>query len=153
MNSKALLVILLAASLAGNAAFLMTAFARRSAPPAAALEQLSLTDGQKAKFEGIKRAFQEERAVSHRSMAELRARLADEYGTETPDRQRLLSTSLEMAALQTSMRPKVVDHLLALHGLLTPGQRATLAGMMRAGSGIGAACPGAMLYSPSEHGK
>lgn len=153
MNSKTILAILLVASLAGNAAFLVTAFLRRPVHPAAALDQLSLTDNQKAKFETTKIAFQAERSRSHGRMAELRGALADEFMKETPDRQKLVSTSGEMAAVQTNMRPKVIDHLLALHAVLTPAQRTTLAKFIRAGEGTGAACPGAALYSTPDQGR
>jgi Spy/CpxP family protein refolding chaperone len=153
MNSKLILAILLAASLAGNAAFLVTAFLPRPAQPATALDQLSLTADQKAKFEGTKKAFQEERSRNHKRMIELRATLADEFVKEAPDRQRMVSTSLEMATVQTNMRPKVIDHLIALHAVLTPEQRTALANVMRTGEGSTAACPGAMLYSPPDQGK
>ena len=51
-----------------------------------------------------------------------------------------------MAQVQNGMRPKLIDHLLALHALLTPEQRATFANLMRTAGGMGAVCPGAMLY-------
>jgi Spy/CpxP family protein refolding chaperone len=78
-------------------------------------------------------------------MSELRGVLADEFARQNPDRQRLVATAVEMAEVQTAMRPKLIEHLLALHSLLTPAQRATFNNLVRAGSGGGAMCPGAML--------
>jgi Spy/CpxP family protein refolding chaperone len=153
MNGKAILTLLLVASLAGNAAFLLTAFLRRPSHPATAIDQLALTDDQKAKFDASQRAFQEERARNHKKLVDLRATLADEFLNEAPDRQRLVNTSMEMAGVQTKMRPKVIEHLLALHAVLTPIQRTSLANIMRAGEGSGVACPGAMLYSTPDQGR
>lgn len=151
MNRKTILAILLTASLAGNAAFLVTAFFRRSTQHIGAIDQLSLTEDQKSKFETKKQLFQDERTVAHKKMAVLRGVLADEFLKDTPDRQRLVSAAVEMAQVQTNMRPKLIDHLLALHALVTPAQRATLASIMRTGGGNGATCPGAMLFStPNE---
>jgi Spy/CpxP family protein refolding chaperone len=147
VSHKTVLAVLLVASLAGNAAFLITAFSSRPVRPAGAIDQLTLTADQTAKFADAKRAFQDERARAHQKMDDLRGVLADELAKDTPDRQRLLTTAVAMAQVQTGMRPKLLDHLLALHALLTPAQRATLAETMRAGGGSGAGCPGAMLYS------
>jgi len=152
MNSKTILSVLLMASLAGNASFLITAFSKRAPQRSAALEQLKLTADQASQFEGSKRAFQDERRQTQQRMAELRNVLADEFATQTPDRQRLVATTVEMAQVQADMRPKLVDHLLALHALLTPDQRADFARLLRTADGGAAMCPGAMLYPSSEGG-
>jgi hypothetical protein len=153
VSTKTILAILLAASLAGNASFLLTVFLKRPTQRAGAIDQLSLTTDQASRFEGAKRTFQNERARAQKRMAELRGVLADEFLKEAPDRQRLLYAAVEMAQVQTGMRPKLVDHLLALHAVLTPAQRASLADAMRTGGGAGAGCPGAMLYSNPEQGR
>lgn len=153
MNAKTSLVILLTASLCGNAAFLLTSFLHHRAQPVAVLDQLSLTEEQSSKLESAKKAFQGERASAQKRMAELRGVLADEFQKDSPDRQVLLSTATEMTQVQAGMRPKVVDHLMALHALLNSGQRASLAAVMRTGAGPGAACPAAMLYPSSDRGK
>jgi len=153
VNAKTILAIVLAASLSGNAAFLVTAFVRRPHPSAGALDQLSLTADQTSKLEAAKKAFQTERAPAQQRMAELRRVLADEYQKDSPDRQVLLDTATEMTRVQSGMRPKVVDHLLALHAVFNPGQRQSLAQVMRNGAGPGAACPAAMLYPSSDQGK
>jgi len=151
MSSKTILAVLLVASLAGNASFLIATFTKGAPQRAGTIDQLALTADQAAKFESSKQAFQDERARAHLKMAELRNALADEFAKESPDRQRLVTTAGEMAQVQTAMRPKLIDHLLVLHALLTPLQRATFANLMRAGGGMGAACPGAMLYpTPDE---
>ena len=151
MSSKTILAVLLVASLAGNASFLIATFTKGVPQRAGTIDQLALTADQTAKFESSKQAFQEERARAHQHMAELRNALADEFAKEVPDRQRLAATAVEMAQLQTAMRPKLIDNLLVLHALLTSEQRATFANLMRAGGGMGAACPGAMLYpTPDE---
>jgi hypothetical protein len=146
MSTKTILSVFLAASLAGNASFLSTTLFKRFSQRAGALNQLALTADQNAKFAASKRAFLEQRAQAHQHMATLRGVLADEFGKEVPDRQRLIATTAEMAETQTNMRPKVIDHLLSLHTLLTPAQRTAFANLMRAGDGSAGACPGAMLY-------
>ena len=147
MRLKTILVILLAASLAGNAAFLITTFFRRPAQHSGAIEKLALTADQTAKFKGTKRAFRDEQTRAHQRMAELRGVLTGELGKAIPDRARLLNAALEMAQVQAEMRPKLIDHLLALHALLTPTQRAALSEIMRSSGGEnGAACPGAVFY-------
>jgi len=153
MSSKTIIAIFLAASLAGNASFLLTSLLKRSAQHAGAVDQLSLTADQASRFEGAKRTFQDERARAHGKMSDLRGVLADEFSKETPDRQRLLDAAAEMAQVQASMRPRVIDHLLALHALITPGQRAALAKIMRAGGGSGEACPGGMLYPAPDRNR
>lgn len=153
MKTHAVLAVLLVASLAGNASFLLATLFKHPTQPAEVFEQLALTAEQKTKLESSRQGFQKERARAHQRMAGLRNALADEFAKETPDRQRLLTTALEMAQVQTDMRPKLIDHLLALHASLTPAQRVTLAQLMRTSSGMGAACPGAMLYPMSGEGK
>ena len=86
-------------------------------------------------------------------MAELRRLLADEFAKEAPDRQRMVTTAVEMAQVQTGMRPKLIDHLLALHVLITPAQRTSFASLMRTGGGAGSVCPGAILYPTRDDGK
>jgi len=150
MSGKTILAVLLVASLAGNASFLVAAFSKRPAQHVKGIDQLALTADQTARFEGSKRAFQDERAKAHERLAELRGMLADEFAKEAPDRQRLATTAVEMAQVQAGMRPKLIDHLLALHALLTPAQRATFADLMRTGGGSGAVCPGAMFYPTAD---
>jgi len=150
VRTKTILAVLLVASLAGNASFLITTFSK-PVQQAGPFNQLALTADQKVKFAGSKRAFQDERTKAHQQMAELRSVLADEFAKETPDRQRLVTTAVEMAQVQTGMRPKLIDHLLVLHELLSPAQRTTFANLMRAGGGGGAMCPGAMFFpTPGE---
>jgi hypothetical protein len=148
MSTKTILAIFLTASLAGNASFLITTFLKRPPQQIGAIDQLSLTAEQASKFEGTRRIFQDQRVQAHKRMAELRGVLADEFLKETPDRQRLVNTAVEMAQVQTDMRPRLIDHLLVLHELLSSTQRTNLAEIMRASE---AACPGAALYS--EPGK
>ena len=145
MSSKTLLAILLTASLAGNAAFLITAFIKRPTGTLAAIDQLKLTQEQKNRFAEATRAFQAEKTRAHKRMAELRDVLAEELAKEAPDRQKMLGAAIDMAKVQTEMRPKLVDRLLALHSILTPAQRATLAAVMRT-EGAAGGCPGAALF-------
>lgn len=149
-SGKTILGILLAASLSGNVAFLLTASLHASTPHPTPLERLELTGGQKSRLEASQRAFQQERKRSHARMSELRRTIADELSKDAPNRRRLMDASMEMARVQTDLRPKVVDHLLAFHALLTPAQRAVLAEIMRTGPVRGAGCPGAGLYSDQE---
>jgi Spy/CpxP family protein refolding chaperone len=146
MSSKTLLTVLLVASLAGNASFLITKFSKRPSPHAGLVSQLVLTPDQTAKFAASKSTFQDQRAQTLQKMAALRSALADEFAKEAPDRQKLLATAAGMVEIQTAMRPKLIEHLLSLHPLLTLKQRATLANLMRTGGGSEAVCPGAMLY-------
>lgn len=151
MSSKTILAVLLVASLAGNASFLIATFTKGTPRRTGTIDQLALTADQTAKFEGAKKTFQDERAQAHLKMAELRNALADEFAKESPDRQSLVTTAGEMAQVQTGMRPRMIDHLLVLHALLTPAQRVTFANLMRSGGAAGTACPGAMLYpTPDE---
>jgi hypothetical protein len=143
VSSKTILAVFLVASLAGNATFLIATFTKPALRQTGTIDRLALTADQ---------TFQAERARAHSKMAELRIELADEFAQEQPDRQRLVMTAVEMAQVQTEMRPKLVEHLLALHALLTPEQRLTFANLMRSTGGVGAACPGAMLYpTPDEN--
>lgn len=150
MSSKTILAFLLAASLAGNASFVVTAILNRQPQPAGAIDQFAFTPNQMSRFQGVRQAFQEERARSRKRMAELRGVLADEFAKEAPDRLRLVNAAVEMASVRATMRPKLIDHLLALHVLLNPEQRLALAKTMRAGGGAADACPGATLYSAPE---
>jgi Spy/CpxP family protein refolding chaperone len=150
MRTTTILAVLLAASLAGNASFLIATVTRQGPRRPGNINRLGLTANQAARFESAKRTFQGERKRAHRRMAELRYALAEEFAKERPDRQRMVTTAIEMARVQTEMRPKLIDHLLALHTLLIPEQRATFADLMRAGGGMRAACPGAMLYPGPE---
>jgi Spy/CpxP family protein refolding chaperone len=145
MRTKTILTVLLIASLAGNASFLITRFCEFPPQRAGVLEQLALTADQTAKLASSSEAFQDERAQTHRKMAKLRTTLADEFAKESPDRHRLVTTAIEMAQVQNGMRPKLIEHLMVLHALLTPAQRATFAGAMRASSETSTACPGATL--------
>jgi Spy/CpxP family protein refolding chaperone len=145
MSAKTILSTLLAASLAGNASFLITTFSKRPSH-AGLVNQIALTAEQTAKFAASKRTFQDQRAQTLRQMAALRSVLADEFAKDTPDRQELLNTAAGMVEVQTAMRPKLIEHLLSLHPLLTPTQRVNFANLMRTGGGSLAACPGAMLY-------
>jgi len=150
MSSKTILAFLLAASLAGNASFVVTAVLNRQPQHTGAIDQLALTADQVSRFQGARQAFQEERTRSHKRMAELRGVLADEFAKEAPDRLRLVNAAVEMASVQATMRPKLIDHFLALHVLLNPEQRLALAETMRVGGGAADACPGATLYSAPE---
>lgn len=150
MSSRTILAVLLAASLAGNASFVVTTLVHRPPKLTGAVDRLALTADQVSRFQGARQAFQEERTRARARMAELRGVLADEFAKEAPDRQRLVNAAVEMAEVQATMRPKLMDHLLALHALLDPEQRVALAETMRVGGGAGDACPGATLYSTPE---
>lgn len=153
MRGKTILAILLAASLAGNASFLIATFTKRAPRRTGIIAEVALTADQTAGFESSKLAFQKERALAHRRMGELRGALANEFAKDSPDRQRLQTTALEMAQVQTAMRPKLIDHLMVLHALLTPEQRAAFARLMRESGGMGALCPGAILYPTPDEGR
>jgi len=152
MNTKILLGILLVASLAGNAAFLLTTALARHDAPMAMLCQLGLTPDQDARLAESRQAFQHERMQAQERIARLRSTFAGEFAKAAPDRQRLQAASDEMARVQGEMRPKMIAHLLTLHALLTPDQRAVFAKAMHAGMGTNAACPGAMLYPTPQEG-
>jgi hypothetical protein len=146
MSSKTLLAVLLVASLAGNAAFLITTFSKRPSPHAGLVSQLALTADQTVKFAASKSTFENQRGQTLQRLASLRSVLADEFAKDAPNRQKLLTTAAGMVEVQTAMRPKLIEHLLSLHPLLTPMQRVKFADLMRTGGGSLAVCPGAMLY-------
>jgi Spy/CpxP family protein refolding chaperone len=150
MSVKTILSVLLVASLAGNASFLIATFTRRPIHHAGAINQLALTAEQTARLADSKQVFLDQRAQAQRQLAELRSVLADEFTKDVPDRQHLSATTSQMAEIQNGMRPKVIEHLLRLHTLLTPAQRKGFAGVMRKGGGSASVCPGAMLYSAPE---
>jgi hypothetical protein len=84
-------------------------------------------------------------------MSELRGVLASEFAKDKPDNQRMVTAAVEMAQVQTGMRPKLIDHLMVLHALLTPAWRQLLSNLLRKAGGRAATCPGAMLYpTPGE---
>lgn len=148
---KAIIGILLAASLSGNVAFLVTAAVRRGSTPVSVLDGLTLTRDQEAQFEPARRSFQTERARARARMAELRGVLADELVRDAPDRAAMLRATDQMGEVHAAMRSNLVEHLLALHALLEPGQRELVAEAMRSGS-AGTSCPGAVLDSAGDHG-
>ena len=149
MSSKTTLAILLTASLAGNTAFLISTFIKSPRGTRAAMDQLTLTEEQKGRFAEAGRVFQAERTRAHKRMGELRDVLAEELAKEAPDRNKMLGAATDMAKVQTEMRPMLVDHLLVLHSILTPAQRATLAAVMR-NEGAAGGCPGASLFRDTE---
>jgi Spy/CpxP family protein refolding chaperone len=150
MSVKTILSVLLVASLAGNASFLIATFSKRPNHHAGAINQLALTAEQTAQLANSKQVFLDQRTQAQRQLAELRGALADEFTKDAPDRQRLAATTSQMAEIQNGMRPKVIEHLLRLHSLLTPTQRQGFASVMRKGGGAASVCPGAMLYSTPE---
>jgi hypothetical protein len=150
---KTILGILLVASLAGNAAFVITALAGSASSPVSVLDSLALTDDQEARFQDEQRSFEADRARARARMTELRGVMADELAKASPDREAMVRAALEMGDVQRAMRPRAVDHLLALHAVLTPVQRTALADAMRAAI-PGATCPGAFLESvPDREGR
>ena len=76
-----------------------------------------------------------------------RAGLAAEFLKETPDRDRLLKVAMEMAEVQTARRPKLIEHLILLHGMLSPSQRTVMAEELRTHTNnCCAACPGSKMF-------
>jgi Spy/CpxP family protein refolding chaperone len=154
MKTK-LLLLLLVASVAGNVAFVVTTALARRQHGTLPMDRLGLDANQRSKLMAEREHFVAERGRAHSRMIGLRSALADEIAKPTPDRARMLQLSEEMAAIQSEMRPKFIAHLLDMHGLLRPEQRAELGEILRAGGGPGmpAGCPGAALYpmsAPSE---
>jgi len=150
MKTK-LLLLLLAASLAGNAAFVVTTLVARSQRGRLPMDRLGLDAEQRARILVLRRDFVAERERAHARMAVLRDALADEVRKATPDRERMTRTTAEMTAIQGRMRPKLVAHLLDMHGVLRPDQRTLFSSVLRQGGTPG--CPGAGLYPgapPSE---
>lgn len=153
MNRKNLLVALLVASLAGNTAFFVTAAVRAHGRPLGSSGKLELTTEQKTRFRAANETFLAGRVEAHSKLAELRAGLAAEFLKETPDRDRLLKVAMEMAEVQTARRPKLIEHLILLHGMLSPSQRATMADELRSHtSTCCAACPGSSLFVSQQGG-
>jgi Spy/CpxP family protein refolding chaperone len=152
MSTRTILAILLAASLAGNVSFLLTSFLRQPFRNAGVIERLSLTTDQASRVEEVARTFRDDRVKAHRRMSDLRKVLADEFQKDQPDRPRMLSAAAEMARVQTGMRPRLVDYLLALHAVLTPEQRGSLAEAMRAAGESGETCPEAMPWLRASKG-
>ncbi len=154
MRTK-LLVLLLAASVAGNVAFIVAtvvAHRQHGMPP---MDRLGLDPDQRAKLMVERQHFAAERSRAHGRMLELRGVLAGELAKPTPDRERMTRLAEEMAAVQSEMRPKFIVHLLDMQALLRPDQRVVLSEILRTGEGPGLppGCPGAALHpmsTPSE---
>ncbi len=147
MNKKNLLIAVLVASLSGNAAFVITAVARSHEQPRGDADRLTLTTQQKKRFSEANEVFLAGRAAAHRELSELRGELAAELLEETPNRERLLKVALKMSELQTARRPKLIEHLLLLHAMLSPSQRAAMADEIRSNtSACCAACPGSRFF-------
>ena len=154
MKTK-LLVLLLAASVAGNVAFVAMTLVARPARGALPMDRLGLDADQRAKAMVEREHFVAERRRAHGRILELRGVLAGEVAKPTPDRARMSRLAEEMAGIQSEMRPKFLAHLLDMHALLRPEQRAALGEILRTGEGLGIppGCPGAALYpmsTPSE---
>lgn len=154
MKTK-LLILFLVASVAGNAAFVATTLVARHQRGMLPMDQLGLDPDQRAKLMVLREQFVAARSRAHGRMIDLRNALADEVAKPAPDRARLDQVAAEMAAIQAEMRPKFIAHLLDMHGLLRPEQRAALGQILRTGGGPGMppGCPGAALYpmsAPSE---
>ena len=152
MKTK-LLLLLLVASVAGNAAFVVTTVYARRQRIVLPMDRLGLGQDQRARLLMLRREFVSEREQAHARMAALRDSLADEVRKAAPDRGLMLRVTAEMTDIQARMRPKLVAHLLDMHGVLRPEQRALLADILRSGGHGAAGCPGAAFYPaapPSE---
>jgi Spy/CpxP family protein refolding chaperone len=144
MKTK-LLILLLAGSLAGNVAFVVTTAAAGREVAMLPMERLGLEADQRAKLMEVREHFVAERARAHERMRELRGRLADEIAKASPDRAQMAKLTDEMAAVQSEMRPEFIAHLLDMHALLRPEQRVALGNMLRASDMPEASCVGAAL--------
>jgi Spy/CpxP family protein refolding chaperone len=155
MKTK-LLVLLLAASVAGNVAFAVTTVVARRQRAALPMDRLGLDAAQRSQLMATREQFVGDRSRAHARMATLRDALAAEVTKATPDRARMTQITTDIAGIQAEMRPKLIGHLLDMHALLRPEQRGKLAEVLRHG-GVGGAgmhgCPGASLFpasAPSE---
>lgn len=151
MKTK-LLLLLLAASFAGNVAFVATTLAARRQHAAMPMDRLGLDSDQRARLMVVRERFVGERGHAQARMRELRRELADEVTKPAPDRARMEQAAAAMANVQAGMRPKLIAHLLDMHGLLRSEQRAGLAELLRAeGSMAMPGCPaGALMTAPAD---
>jgi Spy/CpxP family protein refolding chaperone len=149
MKNK-ILVLLLAASIAGNVAFVVTTLVARHERATLPMDRLGLDSDQRSKLMVLREQFVAERGRAHGRMLELRRALADEVAKPAPDRARMDQILSDIAGIQAEMRPKFVAHLLDMHGVLRPEQRVGLGEILRAGGpGMMPGCPGAALEPPA----
>jgi hypothetical protein len=134
MNSK-LLVLLLVASVAGNAAFVLTTVITRRQQGLLPVDRLGLDPDQRSKLMVLREQFVGERSRARGRMLVLRRALADEVAKPAPDRARMDRIAADIAGIQAEMRPRFIAHLLEMHGALRPAQRAMLGEMFRTESG------------------
>jgi len=142
MKTK-LLLLLLAASLCGNVAFVAATLHARLRQGQLPMDLLGVDADQRSKLMALRRQFVAERVQAQAKMAALRDALAEEVRKPSPDRPRMLQVMAEMTAIQARMRPKLVAHLLSMHSVLRPAQRERLADLLRQAGGH--ICPGAAL--------
>ena len=147
-----LLLLLLVASLAGNAAFAVTAYLARQRQPepvAQANERLGLDPNQRARLAPLQERFAVERGQARAHVGRLTDLYAEQFARAEPDRARVEQVAAEMATIQTGMRISFMRFLLDLHALLRPDQRVVLSDIIRnKGAPEGASapcCPGAAL--------
>jgi Spy/CpxP family protein refolding chaperone len=141
-----LLVLLLAASVAGNATFLATA-AREDDRGSLPMDRLGLDAAQRESMKPLRSQFITGRNEAHKRIRDLRGALADEIAKQTPDRARIAGIAARMAVVQEEMRPKFIQHLLDMRAVLRPSQRAALGDLLRAGGepAMMSACTGDTL--------
>ena len=151
----------LAASLSANAVIATVALSRRasaapSPTPAGPCPStvLSLSGDEASRVGELRSRFMARRAEHAREMARLRESLAYAMAHSPHDRAALDPILVRMARAQAEFQQATVEHVLAVRGVLGPGQRPAydqmLAGKLRGNSGARTNCA-AMQQPGPEH--
>lgn len=125
MKRLALWAVLVASLSANLAAGFVALRQRRSGPPDEPLlfSRVALTPDQRARIAGLRAQLDAQRADHARRMADLRARLGAAMMHQADDRAAMDSILRRIAESQTAFQQAVVDHVLAVRGVLQPEQR------------------------------
>ena len=105
--------------------------ATRRKPIRGYLDLIDLTEDQKRKVEEIRKGFLPEVAGIRQSLRLKRLELSDLLFAEHPDMEAINGKSREIAALQSELERKVIDHILEEKELLTHEQKKAFYAVIR----------------------
>jgi Spy/CpxP family protein refolding chaperone len=155
---RRLLVGLLAASLAANAAVAWNVLRRSPLATVAGVpaepplfQHLKLSEAQRAAILARRASLMERRAAAAARLGELRGELADALARGEAGRARIDAVLAELERAQRDYQRSVVEHLLGVRETLTPDQRPVFerllgerlrAGLMMQPDGVAPGAPG-----------
>lgn len=104
---------------------------RARAPALPLMQVLTLGSEQRARIMELRGSFLADREAARHRTSALRAELATLLTADRPDEAAIDAVIGRISASQTALQHRVVDHVLAVRGVLTPEQRPRFEELMR----------------------